>query len=359
MEETFEETWAAEGAVEEDLEEEPPRASANTRGGRASASAASAKESWPSLPTRPAPRRWTGRPQENGKSAANGKEGATYSNGYGDHDPDLHSQLRQLEDENEELRKELSNEKMRVKQLQKLQVEAAQANHREFEAKKREASALRELEEAKSYVARRHTFALNEKAELLQKIQGLEKQLQEAKDREVALNLEAQEANEARADVSIEQEDFKKEADHWRKDAAEQAARLKSAEQRLHQLEQRKLEDKAKIKALAEQLQAAVDNGFVEDGPPDAKRPVSRPAPKQKAKASAAPELVDSPPAKETQRGKGPLGAERGTSWSFFGWLSRRPSDGRTCGCTSSTSGEGSKTYPENWEEQRKESGEG
>ena len=32
--------------------------------------------------------------QENGKSAANGKEGATYSNGYGDHDPDLHSQLR-------------------------------------------------------------------------------------------------------------------------------------------------------------------------------------------------------------------------------------------------------------------------
>eukprot|EP00434_Breviolum_minutum_P024405 symbB.v1.2.021553.t2/scaffold1847.1/size122519/6 len=216
---TFEEeAWEGDYQAEESVEDAPPTetlkgGSRNTSNGKTKEGrrlggkspnlshlrfveldeARLAVESWPSLPARPAPRRWTGRPAQ---AEANGKSSPTvaaaYTNGAGgDHD-DLHSQLRQLEDENEELRKELSNEKMRVKQLQKLQVEAAQANHREFEAKKREASALRELEEAKSYVARRHTFALNEKAELLQKIQGLEKQLQEAKDREVALNLEAQ-----------------------------------------------------------------------------------------------------------------------------------------------------------------------
>ncbi|CAE7581368.1 Cfap97d1 [Symbiodinium natans] len=178
---------------------------------------------------------------------------------------DLRAQMRQMEEENQSLRDELSQEQMRVKQLQKLQVEAAQASHREFEAKKREAAASRELEEAKAYVSKRHAFALNEKAELLKQIADLERKLQESSDRELALRLEVQEAIQARTSSSTQQEDFQKEADRWRKDAAEQATRVKAAEQRAQQLEQRKLEDKAKIKALADQLQNATAAGFVAD----------------------------------------------------------------------------------------------
>ncbi|CAK9107187.1 unnamed protein product [Durusdinium trenchii] len=322
---------AGYGDEEEWADEQPPEQKKGSKGG-GRGKANGHTEVWPSLPARPAPRRWTGRPQ--GGSAAPQDAPVPKVRKERDEiemDEDVLSQLRHLEDENEDLQKELSNERQRVKQLQKLQVEAAQANHREFEAKKREAAALRDLEEAKAYVSRRHTFALNEKAELLQQITDLKRQLQESKDREVALNLEAQEANEARADVRVEQEDFKKEAEHWRKDAAEQAVRVKSAEQRLQQLEQRKLDDKAKIKALAEQLQAAVDAGFSAASCTAPHEPQARP---KAAKHSKAEPKVDQPVVKPNGKHLPSdislPGEEVRISWSL-GWLFRRaePAPGR------------------------------
>eukprot|EP00434_Breviolum_minutum_P024403 symbB.v1.2.021552.t1/scaffold1847.1/size122519/5 len=118
------------------------------------------------------------------------------------------------------------------------------------------------------------------------------------------------------------EEDFKKEADHWRKDAAEQATRLKSAEQRLHQLEQRKLEDKAKIKALAEQLQAAVDSGFVESQSETSKRPVPKPT----ASSTKAPKEASIPMSPATSP---PVSREVRIAW-LFSWLCpRRPAQER------------------------------
>ncbi|CAK9042993.1 Sperm axonemal maintenance protein CFAP97D1 (CFAP97 domain-containing protein 1) [Durusdinium trenchii] len=109
--------------------------------------------------------------------------------------------------------------------------------------------------------------------------------------------LSDEEANEARADVRVEQEgqhryvdvpgegvlvvrsqeDFKKEAEHWRKDAAEQAVRVKSAEQRLQQPGPEGSSSAGfglydDQDALAEQLQAAVvpwvDQPVVKRGKP-------------------------------------------------------------------------------------------
>lgn len=284
--------------AEEDAEEEEEEVEAeeyvedDAPGGQEEA------ESWPALPSsRPAaPRRWTGRAaqepvldtnedEEEEEEEEEMEEEEWYDEEMEEEVENLRMQMRQMEEENESLRDELSQEKTRVKQLQKLQVEAAQAAHREFEAKKREAAALRELEEAKAYVSKRHTFALNDKAELMKKVADLERKLQEAADRELALRLEVQEAVQAQSSSSTQQEDFHKEAERWRKDAAEQATRVKAAEQRAQQLEQRKTEDKAKIKALADQLKLATAAGFVAEANPDEKRPQDS----SKSKAPGAP----------------------------------------------------------------------
>lgn len=180
--------------------------------------------------------------------------------------PSLQKELRRLEKENKALRTEIGQEKFKVQQLQKLQDGAVQAERMAAEARKREAQALRDLEVAKSYVNKRHSFALNEKADLLQQIENLERLLQEAKDREFAMKAELQETLQFTGSAADRQTSFEREAERLRKESTELAAKLKRSDQRLQQLEQKHLDDKAKIKALAERLRVAVDRGFIDGG---------------------------------------------------------------------------------------------
>jgi len=113
------------------------------------------------------------------------------------------------------------------------------------------------LEEARSYVDRRNDFARNEKAELLLQIKNLERRTAEAEDREQNLRAEFREAIAESGSAGERVEEANREAQRWKKEAIEHATRLKRADSRLQQLEQKHLDDKARIKALAEQLKLA------------------------------------------------------------------------------------------------------
>eukprot|EP00441_Pelagodinium_beii_P021649 CAMPEP_0197657516 /NCGR_PEP_ID=MMETSP1338-20131121/44677_1 /TAXON_ID=43686 ORGANISM="Pelagodinium beii, Strain RCC1491" /NCGR_SAMPLE_ID=MMETSP1338 /ASSEMBLY_ACC=CAM_ASM_000754 /LENGTH=541 /DNA_ID=CAMNT_0043233907 /DNA_START=42 /DNA_END=1667 /DNA_ORIENTATION=- len=236
-------------------------------------------EDWPApnsvRPNGMAGRRWKV-PVEEAVAASPSGKSASSSAGVSGSAVDR-KEIRRLEKENKALRLEIGQERFKVQQLQKMQADANRAQRSELEARKREAMATRELEEAKRYVSKRHSFAMNEKAEMLRQIQDLEKRVQEATDKELALRFELQEASSMKSSSADRQENWQKEAERWRKDSSEQSAKLKKVEAQVQQLEDRKISDKAKMKALADQLRAAMDAGFVPAGSPKAlmKRPSS------------------------------------------------------------------------------------
>jgi len=289
-EEAVEEDAAEDGAEEEleEEEEEEEEAVDEEIFEEEEAEQLDNAEDWPSPSARSGGRRWKVPPEEEvfearPSKSASSTAGPASGGASGALD---RKEIRRLEKENKALRLEIGQERFKVQQLQKMQADADRAHRSELEARKREAMATRELEEAKRYVSKRHSFALNEKAALLQQIQDLEKRLQEAADKELALRLELQEAVGMKSSSTDRQENWQKEAERWRKDSCEQAAKLKRVEAQVQQLEDRKIADKAKLKALADQLRAAMDAGFVPGSPKDAKRPSS---PTKSAKVEHAP----------------------------------------------------------------------
>lgn len=188
---------------------------------------------------------------------------------------DFQTEIRRLEEENKLLRMEIGQEKYKVQQLSRLREQAALATRRETAARRDQAQAARELREAKEYVERRNDFARNEKAELLLRIQDLERLAKGVADREACLRSELQDALSERAAAAERIEDAKREMERWRREALEHAGKLKRADQRLQQLEQKRLDDKARIKALADQLRATISATSVETeaGPPQPASP--------------------------------------------------------------------------------------
>jgi len=171
------------------------------------------------------------------------------------------------------LRTEMGHERFKVQQLVKLRDEAAEAQRRELRARRGEEQALSELSEVKRYVDRRDSFDRNEKAGLLQRIGDLERQAQELQDRECCLRLELQEATAERDSVERRNSAELEGLERWRRENAGLASKLKHAEQRVQQLEQKHDGDKAKIKLLADKLRAAA---AATDAPQPQKQPTSR-----------------------------------------------------------------------------------
>jgi hypothetical protein len=169
----------------------------------------------------------------------------------------LQAELRRLTDENKALRIEMGQERFKVQKLTGLRDEMANAQRREMQARRAEAIAQRDLREAKNNVGRRADFEQNERVEFQQQVKTLERLLAEATDRSMGLQTEIQEALDTKTDAEHLILQANKAAEHWRQDAEKQASKLKAGEQRLLQLEQRSVDDKAKIKALVDQLAAS------------------------------------------------------------------------------------------------------
>lgn len=137
-------------------------------------------------------------------------------------------------------------------------------------------------------------------------IKQLEVIAQEATEREVTLRAEFQEGVRERESAAQLVVEANLEKDRWHKEAIEHATKLKQAEKRCEQLEQKRVEDKAKIKALAEQLRINVEaaSALEKQQPLEATRlQVPMPEP---IKGNAAKRSGSSKPPKE---GKGAAGA--------------------------------------------------
>lgn len=229
----------------------------------------------PGLPSRE-PRRWTGKvlneqampystemPALTSKSSSSGNRAQdSVDSVEASSSALLRKEMRRLEGENKHLRTEIGQERYKVQQLSKMKEEASLAQRREMEARKKEAQAIRELQGAKEYVEKKNVFALNEKADLLQRIKSFEVAVRESSDREYALRIQLQEALAENARLlGIHGGDGS--ADRLRKECAEFAAKLKRAEQHQERVEQKRLDDKATVKVLAAKLKAAVEAGFV------------------------------------------------------------------------------------------------
>jgi len=149
-----------------------------------------------------------------------------------------------------------------VQQLSKLRDEASAAHRRELQARQGEAKALRELEDAKRYVDKRNSFVQSEKAELLLRVKDLEAIVKEVQDRESGLKQELQETASDMARAMERADEAGKDLHRWRTDALDRSAKLKQADLRIQQLEQKRSEDKTRMKALAEQLKLVVEGGL-------------------------------------------------------------------------------------------------
>merc|ERR1719410_1301794 len=121
-------------------------------------------------------------------------------------------------------------------------------------ARRDQTRAIKELEEVKAYVDRRNEFVRHEKAGLLQQMKELERTTKEMVDRDASLRAEMWQAMSERDDAAVHVDEANRETERWKREALTHAKKLKDAEQRLQQLEQRHVEDKARIKVLAEQL---------------------------------------------------------------------------------------------------------
>jgi len=282
-----------ECAEEEDGEEEEAEETREHDGAKRRAEQPkSAEARWP-LPQQAAMMR----KQANGTAAK--LDGSSNGHGSGQRDSketkELRREMRRLEEENGMLRMEIGQERYKVQQLTKLREQAALAHRKELQARKDQANAVRELNEARDYVDRRNEFSKHEKAELLQQIRSLETLTQEVVDRECGLKLQLQDALADRTTCNERVDEAKTEAARWQKTAVETAAKLKRADTRLQQLEQKRLDDKARIKALAEELRSALDAAAAVPASPGSAGPVLPSPSKARTERKCAPSPPPAP----------------------------------------------------------------
>mmetsp|Transcript_99910 Transcript_99910/g.158100 ORF Transcript_99910/g.158100 Transcript_99910/m.158100 type:complete len:632 (+) Transcript_99910:115-2010(+) len=159
--------------------------------------------------------------------------------------------VAELQKENRQLRLELGQAMYKVQQLGKLRDQAAEAQRKEIVARQKEARAIKELELAKEYVGKRDAFARSEKAELMQKVKQLEDTLAAITGREDGLKEELAEATSYRSEASQMVEESHKNVEKYKNQAMEYAKNVKSLEQRLHQLEEQRQQDKTRLRELA------------------------------------------------------------------------------------------------------------
>jgi hypothetical protein len=119
-------------------------------------------------------------------------------------------------------------------------------------ARQKEARAIKELELAKEYVGKRDAFARSEKAELMQKVKQLEDTLAAITGREDGLKEELAEATTYRSEAAQLVEESQKNVEKYKNQAVEYAKNVKSLEQRLHQIEEQRQQDKTRLRELAQ-----------------------------------------------------------------------------------------------------------
>jgi len=158
----------------------------------------------------------------------------------------------QLEAENRQLRLELGQATYKVQQMGKLQQAAADSKRAELLARQSEAKALKELEIAKEYVGKKDSFARCEKAELLLRIKQLEDAAGQIESQEQELATEINEASQYRRDAEHSVQEAQQATERWRADAQEQAKEVKQLQHKLKQMEEKRQQDKARLRELAE-----------------------------------------------------------------------------------------------------------
>jgi len=183
----------------------------------------------------------------------------------------LRAQIKRLEAEHYELRVELGQERYKVQKLNELRAEAAAAKRREMQARAGEAQARKELQNARDYLGRRDTFSKNEKAGLLSRIQELEHIVKEVTEREAAQRQEMADAINQQHESVIVVEEARRETERWRKEAVDHATKLRQMEHKAQQLEEKRLEDKARLRELS----AAACTGGTSDEAAESWRPVA------------------------------------------------------------------------------------
>jgi len=164
---------------------------------------------------------------------------------------ELRADVNRLSHENRQLRLELGHAFFKVKKLERLGAEAVAATQTAQQARASEARSKKEVEEVKSLAARSAEFAKLDKADSVQQIASLERQVRESNDRETKLQKELSDATELATSATLRVEEASRDVERWRTQSAEMASRYKQAENRVQQLEQARLEDKAKLKTLS------------------------------------------------------------------------------------------------------------
>eukprot|EP00929_Paragymnodinium_shiwhaense_P022090 TRINITY_DN1421_c0_g1_i1.p1 TRINITY_DN1421_c0_g1~~TRINITY_DN1421_c0_g1_i1.p1 ORF type:complete len:553 (-),score=220.30 TRINITY_DN1421_c0_g1_i1:414-2072(-) len=270
VDEDAEEPWEDEEAYEEEEEEEdeeehdetPPANGASGRRWNSQAAPSSSKappvtaaaESWPK-PHKAA----KGRSAQVVEEAEEEEEDL---NGQAGLVKELRSQLKKMSEESRMLKLELGQEKFKVKTLSDLRGQMAVAQRHEAMARQGESRAKKELQELKNSLGKKQDFVGKEKAQLLEKIFEMERQVQEAQDREFGMKTQLEEALEERSMSSDRVDEANREKDKFRKDSVELTEKLRVAQSKVLQLEQKRTDDREKIHKLTEMLAARhAENG--------------------------------------------------------------------------------------------------
>lgn len=187
------------------------------------------------------------------------------SDEQGHEDVDPHRQLRMkvasLSEENQSLRLELGQEHFKLRKLERLRERAAEMQRAGHQAAAVELRAQKDIQEAEAFVEKSMRSAQNEKTRLLEQLQALEVQLQEASAREDELTIELRDTLNDTSRASWLVGETKRQAEDWKKEAGKLQQQAKQAEQRLQQSEQRRNEERAKLKTVATHLQSAAKLG--------------------------------------------------------------------------------------------------
>lgn len=189
----------------------------------------------------------------------------------------------------------------KVKSLGTLRDQAAEAQRKEMLARQKEARAIKELELAKEYVGKRDQFARSEKAELMQKVKQLEDTLAAISGREDGLKEELAEATMYRSEAAQLVEESEKTIEKYKNQAIEHAKNVKSLEQKLHQLEEQRQQDKSRLRELAQLVRGQPQENRADSDNPDLKVPVRATA---KRSGSKPPERKGSKKPSDTSDGK-------------------------------------------------------
>lgn len=166
---------------------------------------------------------------------------------------------QQLESENRQLRVELGQACYKINRLNKLREQAAESQRKELLARQNEARALKELDLAKEHVNKRETHARNEKAEHLKQIKFLEESLAAFESRENNISDELAEATIYRQEASQHVEEAQKLTEKWKAEAISQSEKVKVMENKLKQMEDKRQQDKQRLRELASLVRAKPD----------------------------------------------------------------------------------------------------